>query len=119
MHLDVSELRGLEHDLGAGAAKVEKAAPLVVSKTAHDIEATAKIFVPVETGTLKGSISTDVHGLEAEIGPTASYGRYVEDGTHNDDGTQRNRPQPYMGPAADTHESTFEAALGKVAESIL
>lgn len=119
MHFDVSELRDLEGDLEKGAAKVEVAAPIVVKKSAFDIEATAKIFAPVDTGNLENSISTDVDGLIAEIGPTAEYGSYVEDGTHNEDGTVRTKAQPYMGPAVDTHESSFETALGKVAEKIL
>lgn len=119
MHLDISELRDLAGDLEKGAAKVEQAAPIVVSKTAHDIEATAKIFSPVDTGNLMGSISTTVDGLTAEVGPTAEYGSYVEDGTHNEDGSQRMAAQPYMGPAVDTHESSFGTALGKVGEAIL
>jgi HK97 gp10 family phage protein len=119
MHLDISELRDLAGDLEKGAAKVEKAAPVVVSKTAHDIEATAKIFSPVDTGNLMGSISTTVDGLTAEVGPTAEYGSYVERGTHNEDGSERMAAQPYMGPAVDTHESTFGTALGKVGEAIL
>lgn len=119
MHLDVSELRDLAGDLEKGAAKVEAVAPEVVSKAAHDIEATGKIFAPVDTGNLMGSISTTVDGLTAEVGPTAEYGGYVEDGTHNDDGSVRMAAQPYMGPAVDTHESTFGTALGKVGEAIL
>lgn len=119
MHIDASELRKLAVDLEKGAAGVEKKAHLVVSKTAHDIEATAKIFSPVDTGNLMGSISTDVDGLTADIGPTASYGGYVEEGTHNDDGSERMAAQPYMGPALDTHAPTFETALGKVGEAIL
>src|SRR5206468_2467385 len=111
MHFDVSELRDLAGDLEKGAARVETAAPIVVSKTAHDIEATAKIFAPVDTGHLEGSISTTVEGLTAEIGPTAEYGGYVEDGTHNEDGSVRMTAQPYMGPAVDAHESTFGTAL--------
>jgi HK97 gp10 family phage protein len=119
MHFDVSELRDLERDLEKGAAGIEPKAHLVVSKTAHDIEATAKIFAPVDTGHLESSISTTVDVLTAEIGPTAEYGDYVERGTHNDDGSVRMAAQPYMGPAADTHESTFGMALGKVGGSIL
>lgn len=120
MHLDISELRDLAGDLEKGAAKVEKAAPIVVSKTAHDIAATAMIFAPVETGNLMGSIADpDINGLTAEIGPTAEYGAYVEDGTHNEDGSVRMAAQPYMGPAVDTHEPSFGTALGKVGEAIL
>ena len=119
MHFDVSELRDLSGDLKKGAAGIEEKAHLVVSKTAHDIEATAKIFAPVDTGNLESSISTTVDGLTAETGPTASYGDYVDRGTHNEDGSVRMAAQPYMGPAVDAHEPTFGTAMGKVGESIL
>ena len=113
MHFDVSELRDLERDLEKGAAKVAKAAPLIVKKSALDIEATAKVNAPVDTGNLMGSITSDIEALSAEIGPTASYGGFVEGGT------SRMAAQPYMGPAFEKHVPAFEAALGKVAEKIL
>jgi hypothetical protein len=40
----------------------------------------------------------------AEIGPTASYGIYVELGT------SRMRPQPYLGPATEKHAPAFYRA---------
>lgn len=119
MHFDVSELQGLERDLKKGAAGIEPKAKLVVAKTASDIEATAKVFAPVDTGNLEGSISTDVDGLTAEIGPTASYGDYVDRGTKNEDGSTRMEAQPYIDPAVDAHEPSFATAMGKVGEKIL
>lgn len=120
MHLEVSELSKLGRDLEKGSAKVEAKAELVVNKTAHDIAATAMIFAPVDTGHLEGSIADpDVNGLTAEIGPTASYGDYVDRGTKNEDGSVRMEAQPYIDPAVDAHESTFATAIGKVGERIL
>jgi len=113
MGFDTSELRALEAALGKGVAKVEGLAPKVVAKVAHDIEASAKLGAPVDTGHLKNSISTDVDGLTAEIGPTASYAMYVEYGT------SRMRPQPYMGPAVDANEGNFVEAMGQVGEKLL
>jgi len=113
MHIDASELGELARDLKAGAAGVEAKAPLVVKRTAFDIEATGKVNAPVDTGNLESSISTDVDGLTAEIGPTAEYGGYVEYGTSKMDA------QPYMGPATDRHAPAFESALGQVGEKIL
>lgn len=113
MHLDVSELHDLERDLVKGAAKVEAAAPLIVKKTALDIEADGKINAPVDTGTLQNSISSDINGLTAEIGPSTEYEGYVEYGT------SKMAAQPYMGPAAEKNTPPFEKALGKVAEKIL
>lgn len=119
MGFDTSELTALEHDLEKSGAEVTKLAEIVVKKTAHDIEATAKVFAPVDTGNLENSISTDVNGLVAYIGPTADYGEYVERGTHNDDGSVRMEAQPYMAPAVDTHEPSFGTALGIVGEKAL
>lgn len=113
MHFDVSELRDLEHDLEKGAAKVEGLAPKVVAKSAHDIEADGKILAPVLTGTLESSISSDVNGLEAEIGPHTDYEAYVEYGTSKMDA------QPYMGPAAEKNTPAFVEAMGQVGAKIL
>lgn len=113
MHFDVSELRDLDRDLVKGAAKVEAAAPLVVKKVAFDVERDAKVFAPVDTGHLEGSISTSVEGLSAEIGPTASYGDFVEAGT------SRMHAQPYMGPATEKNTPAFEEALEKLGAKIL
>lgn len=119
MRLDISELYDLEADLEKGAAKVSKAAPLVVSKTAYEIEATAKAYAPVDTSNLMNSIGVTPNGLTAEIGPTADYGWYVEGGTKNEDGSQRTPAQPYMEPALEDHEPGFVDAMGKVGGSIL
>lgn len=113
MHLDVSELRDLAGDLKKGAAKVESLAPLVVKKSGLDIEATAKVNAPVDTGTLENSISADIDGLTAEVSATTNYADYVEYGT------SRMAAQPYMGPAFDAHVPAFEEALGKVGGKIL
>lgn len=119
MHLDISELYDLERDLEKGAAKVEKAAPLVVAKTAFEIEATAKIYAPVDTGNLEAGISTDVDGLTAEIGPTADYGEYVERGTTNEDGSERTPAHWYMKAATEDHTPSFVDAMSKAGGSIL
>lgn len=113
MHFDTSELRDLAGDLKKGAAKVEELAPRVVAKSAHDIEADGKIFAPVLTGTLESSITSEVNGLSAEIGPHTDYEQFVEYGTSKMDA------QPYMGPAAEKNTPAFVEAMGKVGEKIL
>lgn len=102
---DASQVFALAKSLeGAGAAS-EARARLVIAKSAADIESDAKQLAPVDTGYLKNSISRDVDGLRAEIGPTASYGVFLEFGT------SRMPPQPYMGPALDNNLPGFEAAM--------
>lgn len=108
--MDGQALRKLAADLTRAAVTAEPKARLVVAKTARDIEADAKGFAPVDTGNLKGSITTDVRGLSAEIGPTANYGVFQELGT------SKMAPQPFMGPAADRRAGPFEQAMGKLGE---
>lgn len=74
---------------------------------AHIVETYAKILVPVDTGTLKGSIMVDeVTPLEATIAPHTDYAEYVEFGT------SRMAAQPYMRPALDEHEGEILQAIG-------
>lgn len=105
MSLDVSQLNILAVDLGATGARTTAAAARVVAKTAADIERDAKAFAPVDTGNLRNSISSSLRGLQAEIGPTASYAAFVEYGT------SRTGPAAFMGPALDRNSGAFVDAL--------
>jgi HK97 gp10 family phage protein len=109
--VDISELTTLAYDLDGAPTRVLVAAGKVVRVTAYQIEATSKTLCPVDTGYLRSSISTDVAAsyLEAEIGPTAAYGAYIEMGT------SRMAPQAYMGPAADRHDPDFMAGMAAAA----
>jgi HK97 gp10 family phage protein len=112
-HLDTSELRDLAHDLKAGAGTVDPKTELAVAKVGLMVEADAKGNAPVDTGTLRSSISAEISGLSAEVSATTEYADYVEYGT------SRMRPQPYMGPALDKNAPILEQALGKIGEGIL
>lgn len=117
MSYDASELRSLAADLGKGPRVLGRLARTAVRKTAKDVEHTAKLLAPVDTGNLKSSIGTsDLRAMgtsgsiEAEVGPTANYGIYLELGT------SRMAAQPFMGPAADKHSPAFEQAMAEIAE---
>lgn len=106
---DFSALYELGADLKRIGDETQPMAEAAVAKAAHDIEAHAKSWVPVDTGALMNSISTDVDGLSAEVGPTVNYGVYVEYGTY------KMEPRPYMETAADTVEPQFLAAMEQIA----
>ncbi|HEX8489318.1 MAG TPA: HK97-gp10 family putative phage morphogenesis protein [Propionibacteriaceae bacterium] len=113
--LDTGEVQLLAVRLAAAGGAVGAPAAAAVRKTAKAIEATMKSNAPKLSGELAGSISTSYSGdgrfssFSAEIGPTARYGEYVEDGTSVMSG------QPYAGPAFDQHASDLDAALAKIA----
>lgn len=104
-----ANLERANRTVGADAARV-------LRRSAARVETLGKANAPVDTGNLRGSISTEVEGdgrtgvMSAEIGPTASYGAYVELGT------SRQPPQPYMFPAADRVAPEFVAALQRLTE---
>lgn len=108
--IDASEVHDLASDLRSAGPYVEERAPLAVSKTCHDIEATAHVLVPVDTGFLDSTIGTEVNGMSGDVFATAEYSDFVERGT------SEMSPQPYLGPAFDQHEPTLETALGSLGE---
>lgn len=94
-------------ELAAGGLAVKASA--IVAKTAADIVRDAQSIVVVDTGYLKNSIGFDMPTpFEANIGPTASYGRYIEEGT------SRMGPRPYMRPAFERNIPLFEAAAAQL-----
>lgn len=106
----VDALNSLAVALESDSHDVALKAATVVRAGAARVERLGKQFCPVDTGNLRSSISTDFLGwrgaeVAAEVGPTASYGGFVEWGT------ERMAPHAYMGPAADIVGPDFEAAL--------
>lgn len=89
----------------------------VLRASAFQVEATAKLFCPVDTGHLKGTIGPPRfsgdgrHGaMEAAISATAEYARYVEWGT------SRMAPRAFMGPALDRVGPSFVAACHAISD---
>lgn len=111
------EMGKLAADLTRASSTVAARAGVAMSKAARDIQAGAQNRAPVDTGNLRSSISTDTQTgggtLRAEVGPTANYGGYVENGT------SRQRAQPYLRPATDAALPGYQAALGQLGADIL
>jgi len=112
-HLDISQVTALGVRIAGAGAAVQAGARTALARTAYAIEGDAKVLCPVDTGNLVNSISTDVDGMSAEIGPTAEYGIYVELGT------SRMAGQPFMAPAADRRIPEYVDALSQIATAAL
>jgi HK97 gp10 family phage protein len=105
-----TEIRRFERDIEVGTEYARKQVRNTVRKATFETQARGRVNSPYRTGHLMGSISVDFIGsnrdvAQGETGPEANYGWFVEGGT------ERQAPQPYMGPAADAVEPTFYAAL--------
>lgn len=95
------------------AKKVPELASQVVRKSAFDLEANAKSIVPVRTGRLKNSITTEMVGdYEAHIAPHTDYAEAVEYGTHKSAG------RPYMRPSVEKVRPEFIDACRKILEDL-
>ena len=111
---DFDAIARLSVDLGRADARTIKDARVAIDLAARTCERDAKILAPVDTGNLRNSITSDIRGLTAEIGPSAEYAAHVEFGT------SRMGPQPYMGPAADrAGELLAKAMQGIAGRSVL
>jgi HK97 gp10 family phage protein len=94
--------------ISAARVKAEKA----VADTAHEVESTAQGLAPVDTGTLRDSISAQKTGAERwMVTANVRYAQYVEYGTKNHGG-----PQPFMTPAAHQAEPFLAEAMGRAFE---
>lgn len=115
--LDLTQMNKLEADMAAAPRELDGLVRAVMQKGAADIKRDAKIFAPVDTGNLRASIGYETKvsagSVEAEIGPTAEYGHYVELGTTT------MAPHAYMGPAFDRHAHLVEDALGQILGGLL
>lgn len=108
MDADFSQVARFAADLGNVGPRVVKQAAAAVRLATSGTERDAKIGAPVDTGTLRNSITSTIRGLTGEVGPTVEYGQYVEEGT------SRMGPQPYMGPATDRNGALFVQAMTKI-----
>lgn len=116
----------------------------VVRKTAFDLQAMAAANSPTDTGFLKSSIyvktsQDSTYGeagsppgdsyllpeveeppdeLTAYVAVGANYGIFVELGHHTRSGSYV-PAQPYLAPAVDAVQPSFEAALGAIESQLL
>lgn len=94
MSFDLHQLDKLVRDLGQAGGKVAGTMRQAVGVTAHTVESQARARAPVDTGTLRNSITTEVSGLSAVVEARAPYASFVEYGTVH------RPPHPFMVPAA-------------------
>lgn len=111
MPADFTEVNTFAAKLGQAGPRTRQAARAAVTKTAHDIVATAQMFVPVDTSATKNSIhAVPVDGgLGADIGPTTHYAPYLEYGT------VKMAAHAFMGPALDRHSPDLAQAVRQLA----
>lgn len=116
---DISDFIKLQAGLSSAGRRVGRQAAALTRATAARIERDAKLACPVDTGFLRNSIGTTITGdgrggiVSATVGPTADYAGYVEFGT------SRQRPQPFMNPAADRHTPGWLAGIEALGGTVL
>jgi HK97 gp10 family phage protein len=113
----VEEMNQVAVDLRRKNGRIGAQGATVVRAAALRVEATAKLFCPVDTGHLRGTIGPPQFsgdgrhgGMEAAISATARYAIYVEFGT------RYMAPRAYMGPALDRVSPQFVAAAAAIAD---
>lgn len=111
----ISGLNRLEIDLTNAGHIAGIRSARIVRKTGQDVVRDAQLLCPVDTGNLRSSIGLDYDpdGFGWEAGPTASYGRYVEEGT------SRMAPHAYLGPAFDRNVPAAVAAFEALGGSVI
>lgn len=100
------QVRIISNRLPAISAAARPLVSAEVKKATLAVQAQAQAKVPVKTGTLRRSITsqfpTDLSGI---VGPSVEYGKFVEFGT------RRMGARPFMRPAAEAVLPGFAAAV--------
>lgn len=128
------DLSDLEFDIN----KLEKAISEEIEQTAYKIERTAKELVPVDTGTLRRSITTEGVNLEYDVFTNVEYAHYMEYGTspHRIEGRPYlfwdgathpiksvmhpgTKPYLYITTAFDEHTKTLDTRIAEIIEDVL
>lgn len=91
------------------ANAIDRALVAALEEIGLAAEGYAKRACPVDTGRLRNSIThiVDEGGKCVVIGTNVEYAPYVELGTRHQ------KPQPYLKPAAEDHESTYRSIFRK------
>lgn len=112
----ISGIDTLQRRLGAlGKAVDRPALQTAMVAGAKIIEADAKRRAPVETGTLRRSITTVTTGDGVAVGSNLVYARRIELGFSGTDSLGRafdQPPQPYLRPAFDANRDRMIEAIG-------
>ncbi len=104
MTIERSTLDGMGENVRVALGKA-------IAKIAKDIEAHAKVAVPVKTGFLKNSIEArQVSPFSWRVRVAANYGIYVEFGT------KRMAARPYFTPAVDMMRPIFAEVVRQSVE---
>lgn len=82
--------------------EVEQALLSAVQK----VEADAKLMAPIDKGTLRNSIGIQKEGFaDFKVGTVVPYARFVEEGTI------RNKPQPFLKPSVNKNRSDIRQGI--------
>ena len=81
------------------------AKPRALEKIGLVAEGYAKKLCPVDTGTLRKSITHTTDDEAAYVGTNVEYAPAVELGT------SRQKAQPYLRPAATEHQTTYQGII--------
>ena len=93
---------------------VEKDVSKLVKDTLYNIEKDAKRDCPVDTGRLRGSITTNIISTySGETGTNVEYADYVNSGT------RYQQAQPYFDSAVEKNEEKFNEKLDKIIEELI
>jgi HK97 gp10 family phage protein len=110
MSADFSEVETLARRFDAAPARVDRTVRTVIADAAENVASTARSLAPSDTGATRASISVEMaaDGMDASIGPTTYYARFIEYGTVH------MAPQPFMGPALDAVRPRLVEMLSRV-----
>lgn len=111
--MSAAELRALAADLDRAAKAIRKRAVEVGRESASDIADAYRARARRETGAMADSVTIRAKGLKVEVGPTAYYAVFNEEGTSSIQG------DGVMRAATDAEVPDWQEQLAAIPEEAL
>ena len=113
LHIDTSELTRLAANSAAAGALMPAEMTRAMTRSVLKVEGDAKAIVPVDTGTLRRSITHEASATEGKVGTNVLYARYVEEGT------RKMAARPYLKPALQKNMAAIIKEFAEVVKRVI
>ena len=87
------------------AEKIKSGLPQGLARAGKIVEGDARAHAPVDTGRLRGSITSQAQGLSCEIGTSVEYAIYQEFGTY------KMKAHPFLVPALKNNTENIKQVI--------
>lgn len=113
INITIKNMPQIRRAFGMAPTLMTKELNTAIKESVFTIERESKIRTPVDTGFLRSSHRTVFGNLRGEVGPTATYGIFVHEGT------RFMRGRPFLRNAVETSDNKVQKFFKDAVQRVL